>query len=246
MQGMTHSVADRDARALGTVRLRLLGGFELRCEGAAVVLPMSAQRLVAFLALQDGPLRRLHVAGKLWTDVDEERANANLRTALWRAHRPGHELAVAINSQLMLARSIAVDAQEIMARARRLVRQPPQCEEADLEELCRAGELLPDWYDDWALLERERLRELRVRALESLCDQLLNHSRFGEAAEAALTAVASEPLRESAHRALIRVYLAEDNRCEAIRQYGVYRDLVQRAFGIEPSGQILRLVCAPT
>lgn len=224
------------------LQLNLLGGFDLRSKGRSVTLPMSAQRLIAFLALQGGPLRRLHVAGKLWTDAAEDRANANLRTALWRAHRPGYELVETINSQLTLAEAVVVDVQEIAGRARRLVRQPPQCEETDLEDLCVTGELLPDWYDDWALLERERFRELRVRALESLCDELLVDRRFGEAAEAGINAVASEPLRESAHRALIRVYLAEGNRCEAIRQFGHYRDLVRRAFGIEPSDQIMGLV----
>lgn len=242
MQGLKHSGRSGNVRARASLQLSVLGAFELLAEGRPVALPMSAQRLVAFLALQGGPLRRLLVSGKLWPDVDEERGGANLRTALWRAHRPGHELVDTVNGHLALARSVAVDAREMAARTRRLVRQPPDCEDTDLEQLCLAGELLADWYDDWVLLERERLRELRARALESLCDEFLVGRRFGEAAEAGLAAVASEPLRESAHRALIRVYLAEGNRCEAIRQYGIYRDLVRSAFGIEPSGQIIGLV----
>src|SRR5437867_4028183 len=65
-------------------------------------------------------------------------------------------------------------------------------------------DLLPDWYDDWVALERERLRQLRVHALEQLCDRLLVAERFGEATEAALAASRTEPLRESPQRLLIR------------------------------------------
>ena len=227
-----------DAEPMAAPRLGLLGGFGLHCGGDTVALPLSAQRLVAFLALQSRPLQRLHVAGKLWVDMSEERANANLRTALWRAQRLGPTLIDASNGQLALARAVAVDVWEAAACARRVVRGPDSRDEADLEQLCHAGELLPDWYDDWILLEREHLRQLRLHALESLCETLLQHRRFGEAAEAGLAAVVGEPLRESAHRVLIRVYLAEGNHCEAVRQYRFYRDLVQRELGVEPSHQM--------
>ena len=49
------------------------------------------------------------------------------------------------------------------------------------------GEILPDWYDDWLLLERERIRQLRLHALEAIrCTRLTAAGRFGEAIEAAL------------------------------------------------------------
>lgn len=226
------------------LRLRLLGGFELRCEGDSIELPMSAQRLIAFLALQSRPLLRVHIAGRLWADVSERRACANLRTAVWRAHRPGHALVEVTNSHLALAPGVAVDVREIAARARRMGRRPPHYEEDDLEQLSLAGDLLPDWYSDWVLMEREQLHELRVRALEALCEALVLDRRLGEAAEAGLAALASEPLRESAHRALIRLHIAEGNRCDAIRQYRRYRELMRRELGIEPSIEIERLVAA--
>jgi hypothetical protein len=45
--------------------LHLLRSFEVRRRGEAVSLPLSTQRLVAFLALRGRPLHRLHVAGTL-------------------------------------------------------------------------------------------------------------------------------------------------------------------------------------
>jgi DNA-binding SARP family transcriptional activator len=70
------------------------------------------------------------------------------------------------------------------------------------------------------VFERERFHQLRIHALESLCDQLAASRRYVQAEQAGLAAISGEPLRESAHRALIRVYLREGNRGEAIRQYG--------------------------
>src|SRR5512133_3614096 len=69
--------------------LRLMNGFELLQGGAAISVPMSVQRLLAFLAFQEHPVQRVFVAGKLWLDSAEERAFASLRTALWRANQPG-------------------------------------------------------------------------------------------------------------------------------------------------------------
>ncbi|MGH8905014.1 MAG: AfsR/SARP family transcriptional regulator [Egibacteraceae bacterium] len=50
--------------------------------------------------------------------------------------------------------------------------------------------------------------------------------RYSQAIDAGLAAIAGEPLRESAHRALIRAYLAEGNPSEALRQYRIYRRLL--------------------
>src|SRR6266446_1104354 len=69
-----------DTRTESGLRLGLLGGFEFRVDECPVRLPASAQRVVAFLALQARPLRRLFVAGSLWLDVPEERSSASLRS----------------------------------------------------------------------------------------------------------------------------------------------------------------------
>ena len=81
------------------------------------------------------------------------------------------------------------------------------------------------------IIERERFHQLRLRALECICEALTAKGDYAGALEAALAAIAAEPLRESAHRALIGVHLAEGNRAEAVRQFGLRSD---SARGIEP------------
>ena len=112
----------------------------------------------------------------------------------------------------------------------------------DLDWTPLAAELLPDWYDEWVLIERERYRQVGLHALESLCRAADRETPFGRALETGLAAVAGEPLRESAHRALIKAHLAEGNVSEAIRQYRVYRELLRDQLSLDPSPAMEALV----
>jgi DNA-binding SARP family transcriptional activator len=112
--------------------------------------------------------------------------------------------------------------------------------EFSLAEL--SSDLLPDWYDAWLIEDRESVRQLRLHAVEGLACEFTMLGRHTEAIHAALTAVKLEPLRETARTALIRAYLAEGNRSEALRQFNHYRQLLSAELGVEPSGLIRDLV----
>jgi DNA-binding SARP family transcriptional activator len=227
------------------VKLALLNGFELTNDGQQVPLPMTAQRLLAFLALQDRPTRRPLVAGTLWPDTSEERANASLRSALWRLRACRLPVVQHGSARLGLHPDLKVDLREIVPLIHGLLDHRVRCDRLQLWELALAGDLLPDWYDDWLLIERERFRQLRLHALESLCDQLSADGRFVLAIQAGLLAISGEPLRESAHRALIRAYLAEGNRAEALRQYRACKRILDAELGVEPSSQLEDLIAEP-
>jgi len=104
------------------------------------------------------------------------------------------------------------------------------------------NDLLPDWYEEWAVLERERFRQVRLHVLERMCERLTDAGLHALAVLAGLAAVEAEPLRESAHRVVMRAYAAEGNAGEAIRQYRSCRDLLARELGVEPSPQMERLL----
>jgi two-component SAPR family response regulator len=76
--------------------------------------------------------------------------------------------------------------------------------------------------------ERERIRQRMLHALEVLSRTLRNAGRYGEAIDAAMDAVAVEPLREAAHRALAEAHFAEGNVIEARCAFIRYRDLARR------------------
>jgi DNA-binding SARP family transcriptional activator len=105
-----------------------------------------------------------------------------------------------------------------------------------------SAELLPDWYDDWVLVEAEDWRQLRLHALEALAESLTAEQQYGDAAEAALTAVRAEPLRESPRAALIRLHIAEGNLSEALREFARYEELLKLELGVEPTERLRALV----
>lgn len=236
------AVLDGSSAPRPRVRLQLLDSFEVRRDREIVPLPMSVRRVVAFLALRSHPVLRMHAAGSLWLDSPEERGFANLRSALWRIHRTGVALVESSGDTLRLAPGVRVDLDQATLLARRLIDSVPMGAGGDVDWLPLTGEVLPDWDDDWALVAREHFRNLSLQALETLCEHLTTQGRLRQALEVGLAAFAREPLRESAHRLLVRVYLAEGNAFDAIRQFRLYRDLARSRLGIEPSRQMLDLV----
>lgn len=226
--------AAKTALRPAAVTLRMIDGFSLDRDGAPLALSIGNQRLLCFLALHDRPLQRQFVAGVLWPDATERQAAANLRSALWRLNQPADAppSVVATTQHLAVAPAVEVDLRAAVSAANELLERtasaPPPVETF-------TGDLLPDWYDDWVVIERERFRQVRLHALEAICRAQTAAGHFHEAIEAGLAAVEGEPFRESAHRVLIEVHLAEGNRFEAIREYERFRSMLRTEIGVEPS-----------
>lgn len=226
----------------GQVQLGLLGAFSLHIEAEPVRVPMNAQRLVGFLALHEGALQRQHVAGSLWSDSSEERAAGSLRSALWRLGHPIHPLVEVQDSHLRLSPNVDVDLRACEALAVRVLDDSQVLSEVDMDGALLSVDLLPDWTEDWVLINREHHTQLRVRALEALCRRLTKMGRFGQAVQAGMRGVAVEPLRESAQRMLIAAHIAEGNVAAAAHCYDTFRDLLRRDLDIEPSDAMAELV----
>jgi DNA-binding SARP family transcriptional activator len=225
-------------------QLRLLDGFHLDHDGQVMGVPHSVRRLLAFLGVH-GRTGRVEIAGTLWPEVVEARAHASLRTVLWRLHRLAPGALVAGRETLALTPAVSVDVSSFVAAARRVLGGDDDAAAGDgspLPPFTAMGELLPGWYEDWVLFERERLRQLHMHALEALAARLTQARRYAEAIEAALAAVRLEPLRESATRALISAYLAENNVVEAVRRFESFRDELTNELGAQPTPDLERLV----
>ncbi|WP_433361204.1 AfsR/SARP family transcriptional regulator [Actinoplanes sp. CA-142083] len=224
------------------VRLRLVETFALVVDGAEVPLAEGARRVLAFLALGSGPMIRSYVAYTLWPDTPESRSLGYLRAALWRLRKAGDDLVEESSGRLRAGAGVRVDVREALDLARCILAggDPGPTGEACRRLSC--GDLLADWYEPWLTEPREQLRQLRLHALEELSARELDRGRIPSAIESALAAVAAEPLRESAHRLLIRAHLAEANAAEALRQYEQFRALLFGELGILPSTRIEELL----
>jgi DNA-binding SARP family transcriptional activator len=217
-----------------TTELRLLDGFDLRVDGTSAHTIPSVRRLLAFLAVRDHTTTRAVVATELWPDASRTRAAACLRSTLWRVVQP-----------VDLVRLVRLDGGVDLAQARDLATRIVRRGEADVpdDQLHRlTTDVLPGWSDPWVVAERDWFRQLRLRALEALSERFRLDGDLFRAYETAVAAVQADPLRESAHRKLIELHLADGNPAEAVRQYTTYRARLRSELGLTPSPEIDKLL----
>ena len=223
--------------------LHLLGGPRVVSGGSQIGLPEGSKRLVTYVALQGRRTDRSHAAQVLWPDVDQQRAAGNLRSAMWRLRTCRVQVLATDLTTVRLHPDVRVDLDDVCSWASRVTAGRVGRGDLDLAPVAlQALDLLPGWYDDWVDAAREPLRHMLLQAIDALAQLLVRASRCADAVEAALAAVSVEPLRESAHRALIEAHLAEGNRCEAWRSFASYDKMLVKELGIHPSGELRRLV----
>lgn len=224
------------------VVVHLVGGPYVTCGGERHEVPDSAQRLVAFLALRKGPVSRRVAAGTLWPDGRDGRAGGNLRSATWRLRTAGLDILAGNGAYLALRAGAVVDIEVVGRWATRVI------DDAGTSHLTPATwafdvvDLLPGWDDDWVVFERELLRQRLLHAFEHAARRLAEGGRYAEAVEAAMAAVAAEPLRESATRLLIQVHLAEGNVNEARRVFDRYVVQLRHELDLPPSSRLCAML----
>jgi DNA-binding SARP family transcriptional activator len=221
-------------------RLRLLDGFCLTGPSGPVSLQPAAARLLALLAMLEVPAPRSRVASTLWLETTDRQAGANLRSLLWRVQQRHEDLLEVTFDGVRLSDCVSTDLWSCRVRARAILEDRLEPEPGDISLM--AAELLPDWYDEWVIMQRERERQRRLHALEALCVWFSRQGRHALGLDAGLAAIAADPLRESAHRTVIAAHLAEGNGTEALRQYRHYARLLEAEMGLHPSAEMRRLV----
>lgn len=215
--------------------LRLLTTPYLRVCDRDVAIPDGSQRLLVFVALRRDRVDRRVAAGTLWPTGGDDRAAGNLRSALWRLKRAGLDVVRSDKHNLWTDPSMTIDLDVVDRWATRLITSSASA--ADLA-LGASGplvlEMLPGWYDEWIIFERERVRQRQLHGLEALSAALVAAGRTAEGLDVALSVVAAEPLRESAQRVLLAAHVAEGNWVEARRSFLAYSALLKSELGITP------------
>jgi DNA-binding SARP family transcriptional activator len=221
--------------------LFLLDGFRLTVNGRDLQLAPQQERLVACLGVHQW-CSRFVIAEALWPDRTERSALAALRTTVWRVQQHAAGVLAVGPRTVSLQPSVWVDTRMLVSWAQRVIRAYPPLSDAQLKAPALGRELLPGWYDEWLEVERRRLHQLRMHALEVVAQELIERGRPAQALPAALELIAADPLRESAHRLLIRVHIAEGNVAAALDQYELCRALLHAQVGVQPSGALAQLV----
>jgi DNA-binding SARP family transcriptional activator len=227
----------------GSATLFLLGGPFVIKNGRRLEIPGGSKRLLVFVTLNGGRVSRRHAAGTLWPCGNDERAAGNLRSSLWRLRAAGIDVLHADKGMLYLDPEVSVDITQLSRWATRVI--DGSADDSDLLTLDLNPEalgLLPGWYDEWVIFERERLRQRLLLAMEALVRRLISRRLFSDAVEVAMNAVGVEPLRESGQRVLIEAHLAIGNYVEARRAYIAYDEMLAAELGVSPSVELTEIV----
>ena len=183
---MTTSSTSRSSAAPdGTSRCRCSAASSSAPATPRRALPSGSQRLLALLALRDRSVTRLMIAGTLWPDsigaarVGEPAFGAD--AAARRSARRGRRRRPRPEPRVRCRRRHP----RVEARSRTDCSNPnaphlePEATAAAVASL--SADLLPDWYEDWVLIETAEWRQLRLHALEAMADNLAAEGRWAEA-----------------------------------------------------------------
>lgn len=231
-------------------RVRLFGILSLSRGGAALPLParLDARLLLAYLLVNR---QRIHsrstLLGHIWPELPEARARRALSQALWqvRSALPGAVQADRDSLQIDPAAPLWIDVAEFESRIepdRQAVAGNPKTKE-DLEQAIQLyqGDLLEGFYVDWVLEERRRLREKCYHALEGLVQLEKGAGHYQNALDLALILATADPLRETAHREVMRLYYFLKRPQAAQQQFAICRNILQGELGIEPEAETVAL-----
>ena len=222
-------------------RLRLQGRWQLLADGEDVGLGHREERLTALLGIT-GHSSRPHVAGMLWPESTEPRALASLRRAVLQVQHSCPGLLQADRVSIGLHTGVEVDIDDVRRAAAAAEDALAEGAAGLLLGQLVGEDLLPDWYDDWVLPERERLEQLRVKALERIARRALEAGDLQLAVDAARAASDVDPLLESASELAIRAHLSRGDPGSALREFDRCRDAVRQELGVPPSRTILELI----
>jgi DNA-binding SARP family transcriptional activator/predicted ATPase len=228
------------------IELRLLGHFQLLLDGKPVdgLNQARLQLLLAYLTLhRDLALSRQQIAFLFWPDSSEKQAFANLRKLLYllRQALPATDHFLSLTAETMAWRSDTAFTLDVAgfeaAFQRGETTASPATKSAAYQDAIALyrGDLLPGFYDDWILVERERLRALHAGALTRLAELYEAQRAYADAIACAQRLLSQDSLQESSHRLLMRLHLLNGDRAAALRVYHTCATLLRDELGVDPS-----------
>ena len=247
-------VASMPARA-SALQVRFFGHFETFCNGEAVPLGRNGKALAILkylLAHQDRQVSQDNLMGWLWPE-------SNLKKARWSLNSAIHVLRKLLSScpssdnvnyilleegyySLSPTVRVETDVDEFDAcyeRGRRLERanrrQQAAAEYEKAIELYRGDYLAEDLYEDWTMVERERLINAYVDMLGRLAAHYMESGQPQESIRASYRLLEKDRCHEDSYRLLMRCYVSLGLRDRALRQYRLCEETLLRHYGTAPS-----------
>ena len=235
--------------------IRLFGSFDIAFQQRSVgkFASRKARSLLILLILgRSQALSRDALATKIWPDFDQDRARKSLNTELWRLGKsltkggiPQETVLDASGERLQFRPQIDcwldIEAFED-GTAPALTEAAESADPAAIRRVEEAvalyrGDLLEAVYDDWCLVHREALRGRFLAAAEFLLAAAMARRDWTNALARAQVLLATDPLLEHIHRAVMRCHYHMGNRPAALRQFEYCAEVLRRELGVEPMGE---------
>lgn len=222
--------------------LGLLGPFEARLASGEVlaIRTRKAQALTAFLSL---PLGQRHSRGELatmlWGEMLDSQARGNLRQALFSLRK---NLGPAAPALCATSETVSLDPTTVEVDVEAFAKLVADGTPDSLERAAALyrGELLAgvtfeeEAFERWLTGARERLRELAIEGFTKLVRYRRETGSLAAAMRIGRQLVAIDPVEESGHRTLMRLYAEAGRRSAALRQYQDCVTQLERELGVEP------------
>lgn len=230
------------------LQVRFLGQFDVRADGKRVIIPSRAgQSLFAFLILSAGTAhRREKLAGQFWPDTLDENARANLRRELWRM-RKAFSVQQPSAAEYLLADELTIgfnphtDYWLDAAQLQRPLAPDDTLNERVNQVSLYQGELLPGFYEDWVVLERQRVQALFESRIQELLQHLIAGERWAAVLEWSERWIAHGQTPEPAYRALMLAHAASGDRSKVAATFERCASALREDLGVEPSEETRRL-----
>jgi DNA-binding SARP family transcriptional activator len=235
---------------MATLKIQLFGKFGVR-RGTQLVKGLEAskhQELLSYLLLRSDRCHpRETLASMLWSDMPTERSKKYLRQALWHLQRTltdcgggAHFIIVTHDWIEMTLKGIWLDValfERLCATGQGATGKKLKTSEAEMLKKAvqlYKGNLLDGWYQDWCLLERDRLQNLYLLTLDKLFAYSDEHRDYDAAYGYASTILENDRARERTHRQLMRLLYKAGDRTGALRQYERCVQAVEEELGVKP------------
>ena len=237
---------------MAVLYLELLGDFRMKSESRALITisAKKSQAMLAYLGVKPAQMvSRDKMAGLLWSSTATEQARQSLRQTLSSLRK---EL-----SQISADRKILVEEGDFLSLDPALV----QVDVAEFEKLAASTsdenlrkatalyrgdfmegfELDDERFDQWVLAERDRLHRMALRVHAQLIESQGKAGNLDEAIATAQQSLRVDPLQESVHRSLMKLYMDSGDLVNALQQYDACAKILKRELQVEPDAETKRL-----
>ena len=240
-----------------TLRVRFFGHFEMLCKGEAMPLGRNGKALTILkylLANHTRPVSQDHLMGWLWPDSNLKKARWSLNSAIHGLRKllSGCSASVSINyvsledGYYRLSPDVGVttdvdDFDNHHERGRRLEKDL-RMREAAIEyekaiELYRDDYLVEDLYEDWTMVERERLANAYVDILDRLAVHYMEVGQHQESIRACYRVLEKYRCHEDSYRLLMQCYANLGLRARALHQFRMCEQILGQEYGTSPSSE---------